>query len=67
MSDIIKKLEILYKELSRIRAEIVFLESQNKDVNDMIFNYIVKIVCEKENILYIKNTKHPLYIFIFHI
>ena len=52
MSDIIKKLEILYKELSRIRAEIVFLESQNKDVNDMIFNYIVKIVCEKENILY---------------
>jgi hypothetical protein len=52
MSDIIKKLEILYKELSRIRAEIVFLESQNKDVNDMIFNYIVKTVCEKENILY---------------
>jgi chromosomal replication initiation ATPase DnaA len=52
MNDVIKKLEILYRELSRIKAEIVFLENQNEDVNDSIFNYIVKIVCEKENIIY---------------
>lgn len=66
MKTIEEELANLYNELAKIQAQITFLESKSQNINDILFNYIVKIVCEKENITYnklISSSKKQEYAF----